>query len=58
VGMVGQIRETSRVPRTRLRGTRGMLAFHSTISTIPTPPSSFIQSQMNTEDNNDSEKKR
>ena len=42
VGMVRMIHKTSRVPRTRLRGTRGVLDFYPTITT----PSSFIHSQM------------
>ena len=45
VGMVGMVLKSSRVPRTRLRGTRGVLDFYLTIPTITTP-SSFIQSQM------------
>ena len=44
VGMVRMIHKTSRVPRTRLRGTRGVLDFYPTITT----PSSFIQLQMDT----------
>ena len=50
VGMVGMVRmipKTFRVPRTRLRGTRGVLDFYPTITTISTP-SSFIQLQMDT----------
>ena len=54
VGMVRMVLKSSRVPRTRLRDTRGVLDFYPTITT----PSSFIQLQMNTEDNNDSEIKR
>ena len=45
VGMVRMVLKSSRVPRTRLRGTRGVLDFYPTITTITTP-SSFIQSQM------------
>ena len=47
VGMVRMIHKTSRVPRTRLRGTRRVLDFYPTIPTITTP-SSFIQLQMDT----------
>ena len=50
VGMVGMARmvlKSSRVPRTRLRGTRRVLDFYPTIPTITTP-SSFIQLQMDT----------
>ena len=45
VGMVRMVRmvlKSSRVPRTRLRGTRGVLDFYPSITTITTP-SSFIQ---------------
>ena len=42
VVMVGMVLKNSRVPRTRLRGTRGVLDFYPTITTITTP-SSFIQ---------------
>ena len=42
VGMVRMVLKNSRVPRTRLRGTRGVLDFYPTITTITTP-SSFIQ---------------
>ena len=45
VGMVRMVLKSSRVPRTRLRGTRGVLDFYPTIPTITTP-SSFIQSKM------------
>ena len=46
VGMVRMVLKSSRVPRTRLRGTRRVF-FYPTIPTITTP-SSFIQLQMDT----------